>query len=768
MIIGRKSALLACAALAAITCAGAARAQSAGGPPSPGAAAAPQVEEVIVTASRRNERVQNVGGEVTALTGRDLSDQNAHSFNDFATSVPGLTFQSNSPTENLIAIRGVASSTAELGSAVSVYLDDVPLGASTQFGLGSQSFNFNLFDMDRVEVLNGPQGTLYGANALGGALKYVTARPQTGVFDAKGEVEGSTTAHGGDNGALRGMVNIPLFGDSAALRIDGLQAFDSGYAQDPDHHRSNVGSAWTSGGRISFDAHVTPDLEVRLSAFTQNIKADGQNVAFRNLVTHAPTQGTYDQSFALSQPEDNSVTLYSGEINWNLHWAKLTSVTGFQRNHGYYQSDDSVFYDFVVPLYVFFYAPADYAATAAAPYDLYVDTNTTKFTQELRLASPDNKQLEWVVGAYFTREVTDERVNLLDAASPSGDMPAPFSSYPFAGYLPSTYREIAGFGDVTWYPSSWFDVTLGVRYSQQHQDYSSYLWWIGFGPDPKTGVFGNTAYYRSTSDQGVATYLVNPRVHLNKDVMLYARVSSGFRPGGPNFVLPASFASPAPSAFQPDKIWNYELGEKASLLNHRATLDFDVYDIEWSNIQTTQNVNGINQLVNAGNARIQGAETSVSYRVLPPLTLSGSAAYTDAHLTSQAPVLDVLYTGARLPLSPKYNFALNAAYRFDLGPDHPGSLSVSDVWVGDRTSGYAGSFTNILYRMGAYNTVNLNGSIRLTKNVELAAYVKNLFDTQGELGANTLNNAVVPTAGVPVALSQPRTFGLVLKLGLGR
>lgn len=776
MLISRKCALLACAALTAGAFAGGARAQQAtgGSPPAQTPAAQNaaqnaaqsgaqnnQVQEVIVTATRRSERVQNVAGEVTALSGRDLSQMNAHTFNDFATSVPGLSFQSNSPTNNLIAIRGVASSTAELGSGVGIYLDDVPLGASTQFGLGSQSFNFSLFDMDRVEVLNGPQGTLYGANALGGALKYVTDKPEFGVYDAQAEVEGSSTAHGGDNGGLRAMVNIPLFGDNAALRIDGLQSYDSGYTQDPDHDRKDVGSAWTNGGRVSFDAHVTPDLEVRLTALTQNIAADGQNVAFINPTTHAPMQGAYDQSYDLSQPEDNSVTLYSGTINWDLHWGKLTSVTAYQRIHGSYQSDVSPFYDAVVPIYASIFDPAEIPATATAPYDLAVDTNTNKFSQELRLASPDNKHLEWVVGAYYTREVTDERVNLLDAASPSGDLPAPFSSYPFAGYLPSTYTEIAGFGDVTWYINSRFDVTLGVRYSQQYQDYSSEIGYIGFGPP-----YGKIYDYSSTSDQGVATYLFNPRFHLTQDVMLYARVSSGYRPGGPNFVLPG--ASSLPPTFQPDKLWNYELGEKSTFLNHKATFNFDVYDIEWTGIQTTDNVNGINQLVNAGNARIQGMETSFSYRVAPRLTLSGSAAYTDAQLTTEAPVLDVLYTDARLPVSPKYNFALNAAYRFELGPDHPGTFNVSDVWVGDRTSGYAGSATNILFKLPAYNTVNLNASLRLTQNVELAAYVKNVFDVQGELSADTLNNTVIPTSGVPVALSLPRTVGLVLKFGLGR
>ena len=715
------------------------------------------VQSVVVTANRRSESVQNVGGQVTALTGADLANMHAQTFNDFATSVPGLTFQANSPTNNLIAIRGVASSTAELGSAVSVYLDDVPLGASTQFGLGSQSFNFNLFDMDRVEVLNGPQGTLYGANALGGAIKYVTAKPQLGAYAAKVELEGSNTDHGSANGAVRLMVNAPLFGDTAAIRIDGLSEYDSGYTRDPDHNRTHIGQSRTLGGRVSFVDHLTPDVDVRLTAFTQNIAANGLNVAFRGLATHTPTQGPYDQSYVLPQPSDNSVSVYSGELNWNLHWSTLTFISAYQRNHGVYHTDDSGFYDVIMPLYT------GSLVTGTFPYDLYVDTNTKKVTEEVRLASPNNKVLEWVVGGYYTRETTDELVDLMNAASPSGNLPAPFSSYPFYGFLPSTYREEAGFGDLTYYFTQNLDVTLGVRYSHQHQNYSSNIWWIGFGPP-----YGHVYPYTSTSDQGVTTYLVNPRYHLTKDVMLYARASSGFRPGGPNFVLPASFHSPAPSAFNPDRIWNYELGEKGRFFDGRLTLDADIYDIEWKAIQTTQNINGINQLVNAGNARIKGAEASFSLKVAPPLTLSGSAAYTDASLTSTAPVLGVNYTGARLPLSPKTNFALTATYRFDLAPGYSGMASLSDIYVGDRTSGYAHSFTNVLYTMPSYNTVNLNVAVFMPNNMEVNAYAKNLTDTRGQLSANTLNNIFNPATGVPVTLQQPLTVGVVLKFGFGR
>ena len=261
----------------------------------------------------------------------------------------------------------------------------------------------------------------------------------------------------------------------------------------------------------------------------------------------------------------------------------------------------------------------------------------------------------------------------------------------------------------------------------------------------------------------MTTYLINPRYRLNENAMLYAKAASGYRPGGPNF-----FPPPFPATFQPDKLWNYELGEKSTLLDGKATVNFDIYDIEWQGIQTTENVNGINQLVNAGNARVEGAETYLSYRVTPQFLLSGSAAYTDAYLTTPAPVLGVYTKGARLPLSPRYNFTISGTYNFDLGDGYSGALNASDVFVGDRTSGYAHSATNVLYKLPSYNTVNLNLALFLPRNIELDAYVKNMFDARGQLSAGTLNNVLNPTAPVPVTLSLPRTVGLVLKVGLDK
>jgi outer membrane receptor protein involved in Fe transport len=269
----------------------------------------------------------------------------------------------------------------------------------------------------------------------------------------------------------------------------------------------------------------------------------------------------------------------------------------------------------------------------------------------------------------------------------------------------------------------------------------------------------------------VATYLFNPRYHLTEDTMLYVRVASGYRPGGPNFALNPT----VPATFKSDQLWNYELGEKSTVLDGRGTINADIYDIEWSKLQATKNVDGINQLVNCCDARVEGAEVAFNYRVLEDLTLGGSGAYTNAETTTAAPVLGLSGSGARIPLSPRFNFAVSGDYAFDVG-GFTGALNIDDVWVGDRTVGYNGAQPfqgNPQYTMPAYNTVNANLAIYLADNVELDEYAKNIFNTHGQVSATTVTDQYVapplaPYAPVPVILSQPRTIGLVFKISFGK
>jgi iron complex outermembrane receptor protein len=695
-----------------------------------------ELAEIIVTATRRSESIQNVASSVTALTSGTLEQIKARDLNDFAGFVPGLSFASTGPSTNLLVIRGITTG-SQLSSATGVYLDDIPLGASTSNGVGYQSLNINAFDLNRIEVLNGPQGTLYGATSLGGTIRYIPNAPELKSFGLDASVEVSSTEHGHINHAYTGMVNMPIT-DVAAIRIDGYQVYDSGYAKDPIYGRDNQGWARSEGGRFALLLKPTDELDITLRASTQHIPSESADVGFRDPKTHQPTYGTYDQAYPTFQPSDYSLTLYSAAINYDTPWAKFSSITGLQVNNGTSNTDNSLTYD----------AALGFLGAAADPWSLYVNTTTKKFTQEFRVASHESTSFQWLAGAFLSNEKTSEIVDLFDNANPGGTI---LGISPFTSFLPSTYREYAAYADGTIFFTRQLELGLGVRYSRQKQAYEetvSGLLATGSGAVLTPPV--------ATSDQSVMTYLLNPKFHITDDVMVYARAASGFRPGGPNFVLSPGLGNPT---YAPDRLWSYELGEKATFLDKRATLNFDVYDILWKDIQVTVNVGGVNQLENAGTARVTGAETAFNYRVLPALTLGGSAAYTNARLTSTPAVIDVTTPGVRLPLSPRFNFALIGTYDVDLAGGYLGSVNVTDRWISERNAGF-GTPISQQYTLASYNITDLNFSVRSPYHLEYGLFVRNVFDKAGEVSANIIPLQYNPAAPVQVFLAQPRTVGL--------
>jgi iron complex outermembrane receptor protein len=695
-----------------------------------------ELAEVIVTATRRSESIQNVPSSITALTANTLEEIKARDLNDFAGFVPGLSFASTGPSTNLLVIRGITTG-SQLSSATGVYLDDIPRGASTSNGVGYQSLNINAFDLNRIEVLNGPQGTLYGATSLGGTIKYIPNSPDLKSFNLDAGVEVSSTEHGHINHAYTGMVNLPI-ADIAAIRIDGYQVYDSGYAKDPIYGRDNQGWARSEGGRFALLLQPTDDLDIQLRASTQHIPSESADVGFRDPKTHEPTYGTYDQAYPTFQPSNYSLTLYSAAINYNTPWAKFSSITGLQTNNGTSYTDNSLTYDAALAAF----------GAAGDPWSLYVNTTTKKFTQEFRVASQENTVFQWLAGAFLSNEKTSETVDLFDNANPGGTF---FGLSPFTSFLPSTYREYAAYADGTIFFTKQLELGLGVRYSRQKQAYEETVSGL-----LATGSAAVLTPPVATSDQSVMTYLINPKFHITDDVMVYARAASGFRPGGPNFVLSPGLGNPT---YDPDRLWSYELGEKATFLDKRATLNFDVYDILWKDIQVTVNVGGVNQLENAGTARVTGAEMAFNYRVLSALTLGGSAAFTDARLTSTPAVIDVTTPGVRLPLSPRFNFALIGTYDVNLPGGYSGAVNVTDRWIGEREAGF-GTPISQQYTLASYNITDLNFSVRSPNHLEYGLFLRNVFDKAGEVSANIIPLQYNPAAPVQVFLAQPRTVGL--------
>ncbi|WP_174286235.1 TonB-dependent receptor [Sphingomonas bacterium] len=706
-------------------------------------------QDIIVTASRRSESIRNVPEQITALTGEDLSKRNARSLDEFVGFVPGLNIQSDTPGSNLIVVRGVTTGSQQ-SNAVGAYLDDVPLNSSSGFGQGQRQLSINAFDLDRIEVLSGPQGTLYGASSLGGTIRYITARPQLDRPAARLEGEVSSTDHGGTNTSGRGMINMPLVQDRLAFRASVVQQYDTGFADDPVLGLKNQGDNRVIAARASLLAQVTPDLDVQVTGLTEDIVNKGINSVDRDPITHAltPGEGTYQQSYTLPQRNDQSIKLVYGTVNLDVGFAKLTSITSYQREQLSSALDISTIYSGL------FGTLLGFGPLGVNPYRDNLEVNLKKFTQEARLVSNPGRVFDWVVGVYYTDERAGTAVTVLNQGDPRGLL----LGFPiFTGSIPTTYREIAGYADGTLHFTPRLDLTLGIRYSHNSQSFTESL----------TGLLGNPLNPNATNTIGAAskentkTYLINPRFKVNDDVSLYVRVANGFRPGGPNYVVAGGTQEPR---YQPDTLWTYEVGAKASLLDRRLQATLALYDTEWSKIQVTAVVSGVAQLTNAGDARIRGGELALSYRASHALSLNGSLSYTDAKLTTTAPPLGITYEGARLPVSPRWAFAVGADYSVDLGNGHQARLSVSDRYQGPRYSGFVGSTAVLPYRLNAFNLVDADLSVGVTTNLEVGVYAKNLLNSHGEIYGDRTNDLYVPSAPANVSLTRPRTIGLQARL----
>ena len=721
------------------------RPQQTGETTDPAATAGESAQDIVVTANRREQSVLDVPAQITALTGNDLAKRNTRSLDEFVGFVPGLSVQSATVGANLIVVRGVTTG-SQATNAVGAYLDDVPVNSSNGFAGGYRQLSLNVFDLDRVEVLSGPQGTLYGASSLGGTIRYITAKPQLDRGAARLEGEVSTTEHGGTNTGGRGMINIPIVQDRLAFRADFVQQYDSGFADNPTLGRNNQGDGRTISARASLLAQITPDLDVQVTGFTQTVNNNGINTVDRNPLTGALVagEGFYQQSYRIPQRVEQSAKIAYGTVNWNVGFAKLTSVTSYQRAQFDGVTDLSTAYSGL------FGTLLGFGAAGVNPYRNDTSIKLNKFTQEGRLVSNPGRVFDWVLGVYYTNERATTFTDIRNDANPAGTL----LGFPiFAATIPTLYREIAGYADGTLHLGERFDLTVGYRRSHNYQTFSETL----------SGLFGNATNPNASrtigapSRENVNTYLVNPSFKISDTLNVYARVANGFRPGGPNYALPGSTQTPR---YEPDRLWTYEIGTKFALLDKRLQGSLAVYDTEWSKIQLTTVISGLSQLTNAGNARIRGGELALAFRPVRALTLNGSLSYTDAKLTDASPILGITYRGARLPVSPRWAFAVGADYAVTLGNGQQARLSVTDRYQGTRYSGIVGSTSLLPYRLNAFNLVDADLSIGITDKLEIGIYAKNIFDSHGELFGGRVDNLYAPTAPATVALTRPRTLGV--------
>jgi len=688
----------------------------------------PKLEEIVVTAQKRTERLIDTPQSVSVLSGDYLTKIGAVKFSDFANTVPGLNFTTAGAGYTGVSLRGVTAG-FDFSPTVGIYVDDVPYGSSTGFNQSAQTaLDVGLFDIDRIEVLRGPQGTLYGASTMGGLIKYVTKTPDTNASMADLQA-GVADIHDGGvsyNGSI--AVNEPLVADKAAVRASAFYSHDGGYIDNVARSESNANRAGIYGGRLDLLLKPVEALSIRVAGFLQDISRNGEATADYTFAG-TPRYGNLGQYRSFAEPYHQQFRLLSGTVSYDAGPVTLTSVSSYQSVRTNFVADISQNY---VPF-------CAYAARACSAVGYTVDLGTDKFTQEVRLASKSLAVLEWLIGGFYTHE-TSTNVQSFPSLDLAGQA-APNDLFNFSS--PTTYKERAAFGDLTWHLTNKVDVTGGLRYARNDQTYVQY----------GSGVFGVNVSPRNSA-QGVLTYLGDVRYHFNEHATGYLRYATGYRPGGPNFAaLDATTGLPTGGAtFQPDRLRSYEAGVKAESTDRRFGVDLAGYNVDWSNIQLSAIRGGFSAVTNApGGATVQGAELTLTARPVSAFTATGAFAYQHAYL-KEADVDLGASKGERLPNVPRFTAALNADYILPVTSLRP-TIGSTLRLVGDRTASFDKSTSFPQYQLPQYTTVDLRSGLTIG-SVDMQLYVHNVFDEHGQL------SLMLPQFGARVAIMQPRTIGI--------
>ena len=710
------------------------------------------IEEVVVTAQKREENLQDVPVPVTAVSAASLVEHNQLSLQDYYTKIPGLNLTMLGDVGNAyISIRGITTG-GYINPTVGFVVDDVPFGTSTAAvaGLQGQAPDIDPTELTRVEVLRGPQGTLYGASSMGGLVKYVTADPSTDQVNGRLQIGTTKVRDGQDLGySVRGAANVPL-SDTFAIRASGSSRGDPGYIDNLQAGKKDVNSGSAQTARLAALWEPSEHFSLRLSALYQRAQRDGSSD------THLPAPvgpvaglGDLEQSALVNTGTyDNRYQAYSAILTGKTGSAELTSLTGYGTSEFATSLD-------AAPIAGF--AQTNFGVRGAASI---VHGKVSKFSQELRLAMPLGERVQWLVGAFYTHENYPGSQDVLAIDPATGAVAGTFNNAVYSG----NYSEYAGFTDLTFQVTDRFDIQIGGRHG--HNRITSAQSNVATPTTPQLFVTSVTPEFRSTDD--AFTYLVTPRFRINPDVMAYARVASGYRPGGVNTFTVGTIIG-VPTEFGHDTTKNYEIGIKGRAFG-RLSYDTSVYYIDWSAVQLqlrTQVPSGLFQAytLNVGGAKSEGAELSVEFRPIDSLRVTSWVAFNHALLTDvpqDSPL--VVFKDSRLPYSARWSGNLSVDKAFRLGTNVTASAEASLSYVGDRKGRFFTScvgatctgFPQENFR--SYTQLDLRAEATFS-SWTISAFINNVTDERGVLRRGRDASLSLLYA---VSYTQPRTIGLSL------
>ncbi len=700
---------------------------------------------VVVTASRRDESLQNVGLAITSLDPLDFTEAGLTSIENLIDYTAGVNFSSSgTPGSGTITMRGASQESAT--PVTGIYMDDVPLTSNVPFAGGAGLlFDGVLGNIERIEIVKGPQGTLYGATAVGGVVKYVTKDPSLDAFHGGGAIDFSNTQHGGFNKIYRGNISTPLVADKLGLNVSAYTSNTAGVVDRVGPSvAKDVNDIQQSGYNVAALWAMTDSTSFKVTALHSQVEWDASPFINLEFPSQIPAFGRY-QSNKPDSANKLEYDLVSGVLKMDLDWSELTWVSAQTQYKNPSSRDQTDVFGGLADLFT-----GSSPGTNSVPNNSFLKSK--KFVQELRFTSPKSDTLEWLAGLYYTKEDTK---NNQDAIA----QPTNFNLFDVS--FPSHYKEKAVFGNVTWYIDPQFDVTLGARYSDNQLALDARFTGLFAAGGPNQEIlFGDKIKDKVTS------YSLGARWRPSEDTSLYTRIANGYRPATVNLPLfdPATGANLAPPIVDSDELVSYEFGVKGLSMEGKLHYDFALWAINWDNFQATISFNGINV---GGNAQAgidaKGFEGALTFYATDNFKIMGNFAYTDSELSADDATLGAL-KGEQSRNLPEWTASLKADYGFDIA-SFDGNAGLGVRYVGDYNTGYksavVGSGGNLNFPVDSYALVDFNVSLS-EENYTLSFYVTNILDKYAFANANAADTFSGPIANGVIV--RPRTIGAVISM----
>ncbi|MGV3479204.1 MAG: TonB-dependent receptor [Sphingobium sp.] len=716
-------------------------------------------DEIVVTALKRSTNLQETPISISAVTGDTIANSGVQSIADLNASVPSLTFVDGGPSSRRVVIRGIQAAGEP---TVGTYYDETPVTGAIGAGndAGGSTPELRLFDVERVEVLRGPQGTLYGSGSMGGTLRVIYEKPK---FDTEvaADVSVSGTRGGGVNYEGSAMVNLPVVDDKIAVRAVGFYRNAEGFIDNTTLNIKNINDQKSYGGRLLVRLQPTEDLTIDAAAYINRSRTD----------TNAWTlsSGKFKSDALTRQPVRDDLELYSLTANYDFGGVTLTGIVSYLERDLDSVSDVSRFIRSTrtaagcagrvgggaacTPTQLAnYYALVDSQSSSA----LYPQQTMSSWTAELRLSSDGSGPFNWTVGGFFSDRDTHVANPQVNTDPVTGRVIEP-QQIATIRFIDDSLRQVAVFGEFSYDVTDKLNLTAGARYFKYDKDISGQTT-IG---SILVGAVVRPLSFVDSSEDGTA-FKFNASYKITPEVMLYAEAAQGFRPGGANQVIGlAQELTPYTS----DSLWNYEIGLKNTLFDRRLFLNIDVFQIDWSDMQITgRTPNGAFAFItNAGKARVRGLEVEATIRPAEGFSITGNASYIDAKLRENQANANVSAPGLkgdRIPYVPKFSAGIAAQYQWALSDTLSGFARIDANTVGGSYSDFRPSgqpTVNFTRYIDNYQLANLRLGVEGPDN-RWGAYlfVTNLFDSTAITRATSSAIAVSRTL---VNSATPRTIG---------